>query len=85
MAAVAPTITDAVPTASFMGMPQARTINGIRKDPPETPTMPATKPVASAKGVATQRLTRISVSPDRKLQRPRPPRPGARVLRSETG
>ena len=51
MAAVAPTMTDAVPTAIFIGIRQAVTIKGIRKEPPETPTIPAKKPVARERGV----------------------------------
>ena len=44
MNAVAETMMVEVPTAIFMGTLQARTINGTRKEPPDTPTIPAKKP-----------------------------------------
>jgi hypothetical protein len=40
--------TDAVPTAACIGTPQASTISGTRKEPPETPTIPAANPVTTA-------------------------------------
>lgn len=48
---------DAVPTAVCMGTPQAKTISGTRKDPPETPTIPEPKPVKIVTGIATHKLT----------------------------
>ena len=46
----------AVPTAVLIGTPQAITISGTRKEPPETPTIPEPNPVMIAAGNATHRL-----------------------------
>ena len=55
--AVTATMADEVPTAMRMGTPQKSTMSGILKDPPETPIIPAKKPVAAVMGIAVQRFT----------------------------
>ncbi|MGD2248158.1 MAG: hypothetical protein PVF58_07100 [Candidatus Methanofastidiosia archaeon] len=72
MRAVAATITDDVPTAILIGTPQTSTINGILKEPPDIPTIPATNPVASVTGIAIHKLTVYSYSSYYLCQNPNP-------------
>ena len=70
MNAVPATIVVEVPTARFIGTPQERTINGTRNEPPETPTIPAPKPVATITGIAIFKFMIYSFSPDFKFKKP---------------
>ncbi|BBO86432.1 hypothetical protein DSCO28_69980 [Desulfosarcina ovata subsp. sediminis] len=63
--AVAAIKVDAVPTAVCMGTPQAKTISGTRKEPPETPTIPEPKPVSIVTGSAIHKFTPYISEPDR--------------------
>lgn len=63
VSAVAATMAEDVPTAMRMGTPHARTRSGILNEPPDIPTIPATKPVAVVTGRASHKLTVYSCSP----------------------
>jgi hypothetical protein len=52
-----------VPTAMRMGTPTASTIRGTRKEPPDIPTIPETKPVINTMGMNTNILIKIPARP----------------------
>lgn len=66
--AVIATMIVEVPTATRIGTPHARTINGILKDPPDMPTIPGANPVKLVTGSVSHRFTTYLYSPKLRCQ-----------------